>query len=145
MNDLVKTFYEVKELNNDDFLKLKETLTRMGVATNGEDKYKTLYQTAHVLQKKGKYYIVHFKQLFLLDGKNDKTNFTDLDKSRLAKIVALLEEWNLITVIGYPLDLNNDYDIDYIMRTPLTVIPFKNKDLWMLEPKYDIGQNHARG
>ena len=91
---MIDTLVEVLLLNDENFLKIKETLTRIGIASR---KDKKIYQSCHILHKQGKYYIVHFKELFMLDGKIN--NFDDEDKSRRNTIVNLLEEWNLIKTV----------------------------------------------
>ena len=111
----------------DDFLKVRETLTRIGVASRKEKK---LYQSCHILHKQGKYYIVHFKELFALDGKD--TNITENDVSRRNSIAALLGDWGLIEIVG-----------EVEPRAPLSqikVISFKEKNEWELETKYNIGK-----
>lgn len=113
-----------------DFLKVKETLTRIGVASR---KDKKLYQSAHILHKQGKYAIVHFKELFALDGK--ETNFSDEDKGRRNTIAALLEEWGLVKVVN-PKAIAE-------LKAPMSqikVISFKEKNDWTLESKYSIGR-----
>ena len=126
LNELV----EVTLSEPDDFLKIRETLSRIGVASK---KDKTLYQSCHILHKQGKYYIVHFKQLFLLDGK--KSDFSDDDKGRLNTIVNLLSEWQLLKLV----DANKSKD----PVSPLShvkIISHKEKDDWMLVTKYNIGK-----
>ena len=128
INDLV----EVRLAEPDDFLKVRETLSRIGVAS-ASHKSKTLYQSCHILHKQGKYYIVHFKELFALDGK--PTDFSDSDEGRRNTIVNLLEEWGLIKVV----DVNKTKD----PITPLNqikVLPFKEKGEWELVTKYNIGK-----
>jgi len=113
-----------------DFLKIKETLTRIGVASR---KDKKIYQSAHILHKQGKYAIVHFKELFALDGKD--TNFSDEDRGRRNTIAALLEEWGLVTIV--------DPAIVAAPRAPMSqikVISFKEKSEWELCSKYSIGR-----
>jgi hypothetical protein len=113
----------------DDFLKVKETLTRIGVASRKEKK---LYQSCHILHKQGRYFIVHFKELFLLDGK--KSNLDETDVSRKNTIATLMSDWGLITIT----------DTDKV--TPLAplrqikIISFKEKPEWELSPKYNIGR-----
>jgi hypothetical protein len=94
---LIETFVEVRLTNPDDFLKVRETLTRIGVASKKEKK---LYQSCHILHKQGRYYIVHFKELFALDNK--PTDFTNDDKLRRNAIAVLLEEWGLVTTVSKP-------------------------------------------
>lgn len=113
----------------DDFLKVRETLTRIGVASRKE---KTIYQSCHILHKQGKYYIVHFKELFALDGK--KTNLSVNDLQRRNRIIQLLSDWGLITVV-------NQSDIaDVAPLNQIKVLSFKEKDEWTLESKYNIGR-----
>ena len=113
----------------DDFLKVRETLTRIGVASRKEKK---IYQSCHILHKQGKYYIVHFKELFALDGK--QTNITDNDVQRRNRISQLLADWELVSIV----------DIDGLGElAPLNqikVISFKDKSNWTLESKYNIGK-----
>lgn len=117
-------------LNNEsDFLKVRETLTRIGVSSKKEKK---LLQSCHILHKRGKYAIVHFKELFALDGK--PTNFTDEDKQRRNMIASLLEEWGLITI-----DDKNMIK-DKALMSHIKIIPYKEKNEWTLEPKYNIGK-----
>jgi len=121
---------EVKLKEPDDFLKVRETLSRIGVASRKERK---LYQSCHILHKQGKYYIVHFKELFALDGKD--TNLNENDVSRRNSIAGLLGDWGLIEIVG-----------DAEPNAPLSqikVIAFKEKDEWILETKYNIGKKRA--
>lgn len=113
----------------DDFLKVRETLTRIGVASRKEKK---LYQSCHILHKKGKYYIVHFKELFALDRKD--TNFSLNDVQRRNRIVQLLSDWGLVTVV------NADSIIDAAPLNQIKVIAYKDKGEWTLESKYNIGK-----
>ena len=113
----------------DDFLKVRETLTRIGVASRKEKK---LYQSCHILHKQGKYYIVHFKELFALDGK--KTNLSLNDVQRRNRIVQLLSDWGLITVV------NADQIADLAPLNQIKVLAFKEKEEWTLESKYNIGR-----
>jgi len=113
----------------DDFLKVRETLTRIGVASR---KDKTLFQSCHILHKQGKYYITHFKELFALDGKN--STLTENDIQRRNTIALLLQDWNLIDVVNTALVEN---------KAPLSqikVLPFKEKNEWNLVAKYNIGK-----
>ena len=119
---------EVKLNEGDDFLKVRETLTRIGVASR---KDKTLYQSCHILHKQGKYYIVHFKELFALDGKD--TNLSENDIARRNTIANLLSDWGLIDVIGTSV-------IEAAPLSQIKVISFKEKNEWKLETKYNIGK-----
>lgn len=112
----------------DDFLKVRETLTRIGVASRKEKK---LYQSAHILHKQGRYYIVSFKELFALDGKH--ANLTVNDVQRRNRIIKLLSDWGLITVV------NPDKVSDIAPLNQIKVLPYKEKDEWILEAKYSIG------
>lgn len=112
----------------DDFLKVRETLTRIGVASRKEKK---IYQSCHILHKQGRYFIVHFKELFALDGKH--TNITINDLQRRNRITKLLSDWNLIT-IG-----NEEQIYDIAPLNQIKVLSYKEKGEWILEPKYNIG------
>ena len=128
---LIQDLVEITFPEKDDFLKIRETLSRIGVASRKE---KELFQSCHILHKKGKYYIVHFKELFKLDGK--QTNFDESDMGRRNTIVDLLRQWNLVKV------LNPQQILD--PRAPLSqikVIPYKEKNEWKLTQKYSIGNN----
>lgn len=127
---IIDTMVEVGLKEEEDFLKVRETLTRIGVASRKE---KTLYQSCHILHKQGKYYIVHFKELFALDGK--PTNFSDEDTGRRNTITNLLAEWGLITI--------NDINSTAEPITPLSqikIISHKEKNEWNLVAKYNIGK-----
>jgi hypothetical protein len=126
---ILNTFLEIKLAENEDFLKVKETLTRMGVASKRD---KILYQSCHILHKQGRYYIVHFKELFALDGK--PTDFTHEDCSRRNTIARLLEDWNLIKII------NKDIIEDMIPLSQVKIISFKEKEMWTLTSKYSVGK-----
>jgi hypothetical protein len=129
MVDLSK-FVEVVLPNQDDFLKIRETLTRIGVSSRKE---RVLYQSCHILHKQGKYYIVHFKELFALDGK--LSTITENDIQRRNAIANLLEEWGLLKIINYDIVENNMAPIHQIK-----IIAFKEKDDWDLVAKYNIGK-----
>jgi hypothetical protein len=117
----------------DDFLKVRETLTRIGVASRKEKK---LYQSCHILHKQGRYYLVHFKELFALDGKH--ANLTVNDVQRRNRIIQLLADWGLITV-------NNVSKIqDLAPLNQIKVLSYKDKDDWILETKYNIGSKKKR-
>ena len=113
----------------DDFLKVRETLTRIGVASRKEKK---IYQSCHILHKQGKYYIVHFKERFALDGKN--TNLSLNDVQRRNRIIQLLSDWGLITVVSA------DKIADLAPLNQIKVLSFKEKNDWTLESKYNIGR-----
>ena len=112
----------------DDFLKVRETLSRIGVASR---KNKTLFQSCHILHKQGKYYIVHFKELFALDGKD--TNISENDIARRNTIANLLSDWGLINVVGKS-------SVEAAPLSQIKVISFKEKNEWTLETKYNIGK-----
>ena len=120
---------EVSLSEPDDFLKVRETLTRIGVASRKERK---LYQSCHILHKQGRYYIVHFKELFALDGK--KTNLTVNDVQRRNRIAQLLSDWGLVSVV----EAKSIEDIAPLNQ--IKVLSFKDKDEWTLESKYNIGR-----
>ena len=113
----------------DDFLKVRETLTRIGVASRKEKK---IYQSCHIIHKQGKYYIVHFKELFALDGKN--TNFSSNDLQRRNRITQLLSDWGLVSVV------DSDRIKDLAPLNQIKVLSFKDKGDWTLESKYNIGK-----
>jgi len=117
----------------DDFLKIRETLSRIGVASRKERK---LYQSCHILHKQGKYFIVHFKELFLLDGK--PSNLIENDVQRRNTISTLLADWGLVSI------LNPDAAKDIAPLRQIKVIPFKDKNLWELCPKYNIGNSQSK-
>lgn len=127
---MIDSLIEVKLEKEQDFLKIKETLTRMGVASRKENK---LYQSCHILHKQGKYYIVHFKELFALDGK--QTDFSEDDKGRRNTIASLLEEWGLLKLISQEKIKDP--------RAPLSqikILSFKEKPNWECVAKYTIGR-----
>ena len=113
----------------DDFLKVRETLTRIGVASRKEKK---LYQSCHILHKQGKYFIVHFKELFALDGK--RANLTINDVQRRNRITRLLADWGLITIV------QEGSVADIAPLNQIKVLSYKDKGLWQLEQKYNIGK-----
>lgn len=128
--NLIETLVEVKIAEEQDFLKIKETLTRIGVASR---KDKKLYQSCHILHKQGKYYIVHFKELFALDGK--PTDFSDEDKGRRNTIVNLLQDWDLIKVVE-----PNQIENPKAPMSQIKILPHKEKNDWELVAKYNIGR-----
>tara|TARA_B100001248_G_scaffold181287_1_gene138003 strand:- start:686 stop:1117 length:432 start_codon:yes stop_codon:yes gene_type:complete len=115
----------------DDFLKVRETLTRIGVASRKERK---IYQSCHILHKQGKYYIVHFKELFALDGKN--TNLSINDLQRRNRIVQLLLDWGLVSIV----EESKEKIADLAPLNQIKVLSFKEKNEWRLESKYNIGR-----
>lgn len=130
MNELLDSLVEVKIAEEEDFLKIKETLTRIGVASRKEKK---LYQSCHIFHKQGKYYIVHFKEMFLIDGK--PSNFSDEDKGRRNRIVNLLQEWGLLKVVD-PERIEDPLS----SMSQIKIINHKEKNEWTLEAKYNMGR-----
>jgi hypothetical protein len=112
----------------DDFLKVRETLTRIGVASRKDN---TLFQSCHILHKQGRYFIVHFKELFLLDGK--KSNLEENDIARRNTIATLMSDWGLVSID------NRDRAQPLAPMRQIKIIPFKEKNNWTLQPKYNIG------
>ena len=135
MNMVVDSLIEVTLKQPDDFLKVKETLTRIGVASK---KNNTLYQSCHILHKQSKYYIVHFKELFALDGK--PSNFSENDEARRNAITKLLEEWNLVDIVD-----STRIEELLVPVSHLKIISFKEKDQWRLVSKYNIGNKNRDG
>lgn len=127
--NVVDSMIEVRLNEQEDFLKVRETLERIGVASK---RTQTLYQSCHILHKQGRYYIVHFKELFALDGR--PTDFTEEDQARRNTIVKLLDEWGLVEIIS-----TNDIS-DRLPMSAVKIIPFKEKDQWELVAKYNIGK-----
>lgn len=125
---------EVRLKTSDDFLKTKETLTRIGIASQKDGK-KRLYQSCHILHKRGHYAIVHFKELFALDGK--EATVSDEDILRRNKIANLLAQWGLVEIV------NPEETRDEAPITQIKVIPHKERDEWELLPKYNIGQKRG--
>ena len=132
MNFDLNQLIEVRLYNSEDFLKVKETLSRIGIASKKDN---TLYQSCHILHKQGKYYIVHFKELFLLDGK--EATLSEGDLGRRNRIVALLDEWELVEVIDY-----SRVETNMIPLNQVKIIPFKEKSKWNLVTKYTIGNRN---
>lgn len=124
---------EVRLKHPDDFLKVRETLTRIGVASRSEKK---LYQSCHILHKQGHYYIVHFKELFLLDGKG--SDFSDNDQQRRNRITKLLSDWGLVEVVN---ELDSE---DMCSMSQIKILPHKEKAEWELIPKYSIGSKKVQ-
>lgn len=130
MNDLLNSLVEVKIAEEEDFLKIKETLTRIGVASRKEKK---LYQSCHIFHKQGKYYIVHFKEMFAIDGK--PSNFSEEDKGRRNKIIELLQDWGLLKVVE-----EKGIKDPLASMSQIKIINHKEKDEWTLEAKYNMGR-----
>jgi hypothetical protein len=126
----VESLVEVILKTEDDFLKVRETLTRIGVASRKE---KTLYQSCHILHKQGKYYIVHFKELFALDGK--PTEFSESDQGRRNTITNLLQEWGLVKIV----DASKTAE-PVVPLSQIKILPYKEKNDWELVTKYNIGR-----
>lgn len=128
--DIVESLVEVELPDSDAFLKVKETLTRIGISSRKENK---LWQSCHILHKKGKYYILHFKELFLLDGK--KTDLPEEDIARRNRIIKLLEEWELLRVVN-----SSKIEEPCASIAQIKILPFSEKENWTLEAKYSIGK-----
>lgn len=128
--ELIQSMVEVTLKEPEDFLKVRETLTRIGVASR---KDRTLYQSCHILHKQGKYYIVHFKELFALDGK--PTNFSDEDRGRRNTITNLLTEWGLVGIV----ETNSTAEF-IVPLSQIKIISHKEKTEWNLVAKYNIGR-----
>lgn len=133
--EILNTFYEIEPLNKDQFLTVRETLTRMGLPAKrtSENQKPILWQSCHIFHRQGRYYICHFKQLFQLDGRTKVTDFTDEDQDRTEFVLALLEEWGLVRSL---------YDFDKPENTNLVVIPYVKKSEWDLRAKYKIGDKN---
>lgn len=128
--NIIESLVEVELPSQDSFLKVKETLTRIGVASK---KDKILYQSCHILHKQGKYYIVHFKELFILDGKANE--LSEEDKARRNTIVNLLEEWGLVKTVKPEVIQDPVAPLSQVK-----VLPHKEKEEWTLTAKYSIGK-----
>jgi hypothetical protein len=126
----VENLVEVELAQQNDFLKVKETLTRIGVASKNQN---VLYQSCHILHKRGKFYIVHFKELFQLDGK--PTNISENDIARRNTIANLIAEWGLVKLVNPSKSANPIAPINQIK-----ILPFKEKNDWMLVTKYNLGK-----
>lgn len=125
----IDSFVEVRLKQEDDFLKVMETLTRMGVAS---ERNKTLYQSCHILHKRGRYFIVHFKEMFALDGK--PSSLDDSDLGRRNTIARLLSEWGLVQILNAEV-----CDTPIAPMRMIKVIPFKEREQWKLISKYNMG------
>lgn len=130
MNEFLDSLVEVKIAEEEDFLKIKETLTRIGVASRKEKK---LYQSCHIFHKQGRYYIVHFKEMFLIDGK--PSNFSEEDKGRRNKIINLLQDWGLLKVVE-----PDSIAEPMASMSQIKIINHKEKNDWTLEAKYNMGR-----
>jgi len=130
VEEMLETLVEVLIKDDDDFLKIRETLTRIGVASR---KDKTIYQSCHILHKQGKYYIVHFKELFALDGK--PSNFGDEDRGRRNTIANLIAEWGLVELVE---PIKSSEPIAPLSQ--IKVLPHREKQEWNLVAKYNIGK-----
>lgn len=126
----VDMMLEITLAEPDDFLKVRETLTRIGVASRREN---TLFQSCHILHKQGRYFIVHFKELFLLDGKKSNLESTDLERRNT--IATLLQDWGLVTI------LDKESAKECAPMRQIKIISFKDKGEWNLQPKYNIGNS----
>lgn len=129
-NPLLATFVEIRLHTPDDFLKIRETLSRIGVASTKEN---VLFQSVHILHKQGHYYLTHFKELFALDGK--ETNLDLADLGRRNAIAKLLEEWKLCTIVNPAV-----FDGNFAPLHHIKIIPHREKDQWKLVVKYTIGK-----
>lgn len=135
MNDLFRGFgVEVSLADDQAFLKIRETLTRIGVASR---KDQTVYQSAHILHKQGRYAIMHFKEMFMMDGKS--SDFSDDDRQRRNAIASLLEEWGLVQII------NPQVVVDCAPMNHIKVLRFDDKHLWTLKSKYSVGRKKPDG
>jgi Bacteriophage translational regulator len=128
----VNQLVEVKLRNAEDFLKVRETLSRIGLASKKDN---TLYQSCHILHKQSKYYIVHFKELFLLDGK--ESSLSEGDIARRNRIIHLLDEWELIEIVDY-----DKVEDPIAPLNQIKIIPYKEKNQWNLVTKYTIGSKY---
>lgn len=131
--NIIESLVEVELPSQDSFLKVKETLTRIGVASK---KDKILYQSCHILHKQGRYYIVHFKELFILDGKAN--SLSEEDRARRNTIINLLEEWGLVKSVKPEMTQDPVAPLSQVK-----VLPYKEKDEWTLTAKYSIGKRKS--
>ena len=132
METVVDSLIEVRLKEQDDFLKVRETLTRIGISS---PKDKRLYQSCHILHKRGKYYIVHFKELFALDGK--RANLFENDVQRRNRVTQLLSDWGLVNIV------EKERVQDSAPLSQIKVLSYKDKGDWTLESKYNIGKKKA--
>lgn len=139
--DLVKNLIEVEMIDDDSFLKIRETLTRIGLRSKTtQDGKPTLYQSCHILHKRGKFYIVHFKELFKLDGKYSSLSGEDIMRRNI--VARLLERWGLLNIVDddkIPAGIDVIID-DYMSNGRILALSHKEKDRWNLETKYNIGK-----
>ncbi len=134
-NDIFQGYgVEVTIKDPDDFLKVKETLQRIGIPSYKDDK--TLFQSCHILHKRKRYVIIHFLEMFRLDGRD--SNFTKEDKARRDTIAQMLDEWGLVTILP---DEKKRIETEALPRARVKVIPYKERNEWKLEPKYHIGKS----
>ena len=129
IGNLVDSFIEINLASEEAFLLCKETLTRIGIASNKEKK---LYQSCHILHKQGRYFIVHFKELFALDGKESNISVGDIERRNT--IAGLLEEWSLLKIV------NPSKAAQRVSLSQIKIVSFKEKDTWQLVAKYNIGK-----
>jgi len=140
VDDLVNNFVEIQLFDQNDFLKIRETLSRIGIAgkVKAEGELPSLFQSCHILYKRNRYYIVHFKEMFALDGKT--TNFSDEDLARRNTIAVLLEQWGLLKILNPART-----DAPRASLNNIRIISHKEKANWVLVAKYDIGKRHEKG
>lgn len=134
MNEIIpgtEDFIEIELKEKDDFLTVRETLTRMGISSHHK---KTLYQSCHILHKRGRYYIVHFKELFKLDGK--PTTISESDVGRRNRIATLLDEWGLLTITK---NSKKRAESPTVSVREIKILPYAQKESWTLQSKYSIG------
>ena len=131
--ELIESFVEIRLKHPDDFLKIRETLSRIGIASKREKK---LYQSCHILHKQGKYYLVHFKELFKLDGKPSDFYESDTDMARRNSIANLISEWGLCELV----DPSKSESPTTPVNT-LKILSYKEKNDWILETKYNVGNS----
>ena len=131
-DDCTQNLLEIRLKESDDFLKIRETLTRIGISSR---KDKTLYQSCHILHKRGLYYIVHFKELFTLDGL--ESNFSHNDLGRRNRIATLLQEWDLCEIVN-----PEKCEEPIALMGQIKILPHKEKKSWKLQPKYHIGRSN---
>ena len=129
--ELIESFFEIRLKHPDDFLKIRETLSRIGIASKTEKK---LYQSCHILHKQGKYYLVHFKELFKLDGKPSDFYESETDMARRNSIANLISEWGLCELV----DPSKSESPTTPVNT-LKILSYKEKNDWILETKYNVG------